>query len=37
MTGKELREKVVSNVGKVIIGKEEVVTGIFCREYWRNI
>lgn len=26
MTGKELRERVVDNIGKVIIGKEEVVT-----------
>lgn len=26
MTGKELREKVVSNIEKVIVGKEEVVT-----------
>lgn len=26
MTGKELKEKVIGNVGKVIIGKEEVVT-----------
>ena len=26
MTGNELREKVVGNIGKVIVGKEEVVT-----------
>ena len=26
MTGKEFREKVINNIGKVIIGKEEVIT-----------
>ena len=26
MTGKELRQKVVENVGKVIVGKDEIIT-----------